>query len=87
MDTSKTKKITSATFDNLFDNDDVVEFLDIKSVKVNYPAQRISIDFPKIILEEVDLEAAKIGVTRTSLIKMWVAQQLSNINANKRISN
>ena len=39
--------------------------------------QHISIDFPKNILEEVDIEAAKIGMTRNSLIKMWVAEHVS----------
>jgi len=55
-----------------FDQDEVIEHLDLKSAKAKYPVQRISIDFPINILEEVDLEAAKIGVTRTSLINMWV---------------
>jgi len=48
----------------------------LQSAKARYPLQRISIDFPVNILEKVDHEAAKIGVTRTSLIKMWVAEQL-----------
>jgi len=48
----------------------------IYTVKARYPLQRISIDFPKNILDSVDLEAAKIGVTRTSLIKMWVAEHI-----------
>ncbi|MDX2346176.1 MAG: hypothetical protein QNK11_04825 [Legionella sp.] len=40
-------------------------------------AQRISIDFPKKVIEGIDLEAAKIGVTGTSLIKIWVAEHLT----------
>ena len=66
----------AADFDDAFEKGDVVERLDRKSVKVHYPVQRISIDFPKNIIEEVDMEAAKIGVARTALIKVWVAQQL-----------
>jgi len=42
-----------------------------------------SYDFPKNIIEEVDVEAAKIGVARTALIKIWVAQQLKNSNVKK----
>lgn len=38
--------------------------------------KRVSIDFTKNILDEVDIEAAKIGVTRTALIKMWVAEHI-----------
>lgn len=73
----KSKKIKASDFDNAFDEgDDLIEHLDIKSVKARFPTQRISIDFPKNILEELDVEAARIGVTRTSLIKMWVAENL-----------
>ncbi|MAZ78021.1 MAG: CopG family transcriptional regulator [Legionellaceae bacterium] len=78
MSTSKAKKVKTSEFDKLFDEGEVNEFLDLKSVKARYPTQRISIDFPKNILEEVDIAAAKVGVTRTSLIKMWVAAQLSH---------
>jgi len=76
MTTSKNKKIKVSDFDNEFDKGDVTKHLDLKSAKAHYPTQRITIDFPKNILEELDIAAAKIGVTRTSLIKMWVAEQL-----------
>ena len=77
MNTSKHKKIKASDFDDAFEQGDVTAHLDLKSVKTSYPMQRISIDFPKNILENLDVEAAKIGVTRTSLIKMWVAEHLS----------
>lgn len=77
MSTLKRKKIKAVDFDNAFDQGDVTEYLDVSSAKMRFPTQRISIDFPKKVLEEIDFEAAKIGVTRTSLIKMWVAEHLS----------
>lgn len=73
----KIDKITAAQFDEDFDQGDVTEHLNIKSAKAHYPTQRITIDFPKNILESVDVEAARIGVTRTSLIKLWVAEHLN----------
>lgn len=77
MTTSKKdKKIKASDFDDAFEHGNVTGHLDMKSIKAHYPTQRITIDFPKNILEGVDLEAAKIGVTRTSLIKMWVAEHL-----------
>lgn len=78
MSNSKHTSIKSKDFDDAFEHGDVSEHLNLKSAKARYPVQRISIDFPKNILEELDLEAAKIGVTRTSLIKIWVAQHLEN---------
>ena len=73
----KPKSIKASDFDTAFEQGDVTEYLDLKSLKARYPVQRISIDFPKNMIEAIDSQAAKIGVTRTSLIKMWVAQQLS----------
>lgn len=78
MNTSKNKAISSSEFDKKFDDNDVSEHLELRSAKVRYPTQRISIDFPKDILISLDEEAAKIGVTRTSLIKIWVSQNLTS---------
>ena len=77
MKSSKHKKVKASDFDTAFEKGNVTKHLDIKSAKARFPTQRISIDFPKNIIEEIDLEAAKIGVTRTSLIKIWVAEHLS----------
>lgn len=82
MSTPKRKKIKASDFDTAFDKGDVAEHLDIKSAKARFPTQRISIDFPKNIIEGIDIEAAKIGVTRTSLIKMWIAEHLSAQHSN-----
>lgn len=73
----KRKKIKASEFDAAFDQKDVSKYLDLKSAKIRYPVQRITIDFPKSIIEGIDMEAAKIGVTRTSLIKMWIAEHLN----------
>jgi hypothetical protein len=74
---TRRKKIKSRDFDAAFEKGEVTQYLDLKSVKARYPMRRISIDFTKNILDEVDLKAARIGVTRISLIKMWIAERLS----------
>lgn len=33
-------------------------------------------DFPEWIIESLDKEAKKIGVTRQSIIKVWIAERL-----------
>lgn len=78
MKSLKRRKIKASDFDDNFENGDVSEHLDLKSAKARFPTQRISIDFPKNIIQELDIEAAKIGVTRTSLIKIWVAEHLQS---------
>jgi hypothetical protein len=74
---NNTKKISAKDFDQAFDDGDISDFLEPKSIKVKYPMQRISIDFTQNILEDVDQEAARVGVTRTSLIKIWIAERLA----------
>lgn len=80
MTISKHRKLKAKEFDAAFEKRDVTEHLNLQSIKVNYPTQRLSIDFTKNMVEEVDQEAAKIGVTRTSLIKMWIAEKLSKLH-------
>jgi metal-responsive CopG/Arc/MetJ family transcriptional regulator len=38
--------------------------------------KKINVDFPESILKLLDKESKKIGVTRQSIIKMWIAQRL-----------
>ena len=83
MTTSRHKKVKAKEFDTAFEKGDVTEYLNLKSIKVHYPTQRLSIDFTKNMVEEVDQEAAKIGVTRTSLIKIWVAEKLSKLHESR----
>ncbi len=71
------RSIKAKELDKLFEEGDVTEYLDLKSAKSHYPMHRVSIDFTQDMLEKVDHEAARIGVTRTSLIKVWVAERLS----------
>jgi len=75
------KNITAQEFDKKFDaGEDLTEFLETKSVKVNRRIQRVNIDFPVAFLKELDEKAEKIGVARTALIKMWLADYLKQYN-------
>ena len=74
------KEITSKEFDKKFDSgEDMADLLDIKKAKVNKQVQRINIDFPILFLRRIDKEARKIGVARTALIKIWMAERLEPI--------
>jgi hypothetical protein len=37
--------------------------------------QRVNIDFPTALLKRLDREAARYGVPRAALIKMWLAER------------
>lgn len=73
-------------FDEKFDADkeDVVDDLDLSTARrVNQEQKRINVDFPSWVVEELDREAARIGVTRQSIIKVWLVERLEADAANK----
>jgi hemerythrin len=73
--------ISTKEFDCKFDsNEDVMEHLDTSNVKVNRHFHRINIDFPESFIKKIDEEANKIGVARTALIKIWIAERLQAIH-------
>ncbi|MDP4536546.1 CopG family transcriptional regulator [Alkalimonas collagenimarina] len=73
-------------FDAKFDEDadDIIDDLDVKSARrVNQEAKRINVDFPAWVVESLDREAARVGVTRQSIIKVWLVERLRAEAANK----
>ncbi|MHB1620208.1 MAG: type II toxin-antitoxin system BrnA family antitoxin [Sulfuricella sp.] len=38
--------------------------------------KRVNVDFPTWMIESLDREAGKLGVTRQSIIKVWLAERL-----------
>jgi len=78
------KKITAKEFDEKFDNgEDISEYLDSSKAmslkdfkKQKIKTKKINVDFPEHIILLLDKEAQKIGVTRQSIIKVWIAERL-----------
>lgn len=78
----KTKKISAEELDKKFDDgeEDILQYMDSKSGKVVPPLiHRINIDIPAEILAKVDKEADRVGIPRTSLIKVWIAQHVDRL--------
>ena len=66
-------------FDQKFDTgkEDIIGDLDLSTaVKPNHSQKRVNVDFPVWMIESLDQEASRIGVTRQSIIKMWLAEKL-----------
>lgn len=66
------------TFDRKFDSDGkIVDQLDLsKARRVGTDARRVNVDFPAWMVDSLDREARRLGVTRQSLIKLWLADKL-----------
>ncbi|CAA6822977.1 MAG: CopG antitoxin of type II toxin-antitoxin system [uncultured Sulfurovum sp.] len=78
------KKITAEEFDAKFDNgEDIDEYLDFSTAirlkdvkKLKTETKKVNVDFPEWVIESLDKEAKRIGVTRQSIIKVWIAERL-----------
>ena len=69
-------------FDKIFDDgkEDVLHLFDLsKARRPNQEAKRVNVDFPNWMVESLDREARKRGVTRQSLIKLWLADKLEAV--------
>ena len=42
----------------------------------NKEIKRVNVDFPVWMVESLDREARRLGVTRQSVIKVWLAQKI-----------
>ena len=65
-------------FDARFDaREDVSAVVDwSKATRPNDQPRRVNVDFPAWVVDGLDREARHLGVTRQSLIKMWIAERL-----------
>ncbi len=69
--------------DKKFDSgeDEIVTDLDLSTaVKPNQNQKRVNVDFPIWMIESLDREASRIGVTRQSIIKLWLSEKLEGVN-------
>ncbi|MGO1555042.1 type II toxin-antitoxin system BrnA family antitoxin [Candidatus Corynebacterium faecigallinarum] len=69
---------TTENFDRAFDNeDDIVGDLDLSTARRPGEEQkRVNVDFPAWMVAALDAEARHLGVTRQSIIKIWLAERL-----------
>lgn len=66
-------------FDKKFDDNkaDIVDDLDLSTLKrPNQIQKRVNVDFPAWVIDSLDKEANRIGVTRQSIIKIWLVERL-----------
>lgn len=68
----------ASEFGRKFDEgEDVTAALDLS--KIRRPAQeqrRVNVDFPVWMIESLDREARRLGITRQSIIKVWISERL-----------
>jgi hypothetical protein len=74
------------TFDRKFDSGEkIVDQLDLgKARRIGTNAKRVNVDFPAWMVESLDREARRLGITRQSLIKLWLADKLGRATTAQR---
>jgi hypothetical protein len=67
-------------FDQKFDaGEDITDALDLaKARRATREQRRVNVDFPAWMIQSLDREASRLGVTRQSIIKMWLAERLEH---------
>ena len=67
-------------FEKRFDRgEDVSGSLDLaRARRPGEEQRRVNVDFPEWMIDSLDREARRLGVTRQSVIKMWIAERLAN---------
>ncbi|MBM3162688.1 MAG: CopG family transcriptional regulator [Chlorobi bacterium] len=65
-------------FDKAFDEGkDVTVYLDLsKARRIKQQHKRVNVDFPVWMIDSLDKEATRLGVSRQSVIKVWLAERL-----------
>ncbi len=68
----------ASEFDKKFDaGDDVGDVVDWSQARrPNEEPRRVNVDFPAWVVEALDRQARHLGVSRQSLIKLWIAEKL-----------
>lgn len=71
-------------FEQQFDEGvDITDSLDLsKAKRVQQEQKRVNVDFPNWMIDSLDREASKLGVTRQSVIKVWLAERLEASTSN-----
>ncbi len=75
MTKTKKSKYTAKEADKLFDEGtSLTELLD-----VNTATRRATVDLPRWMIDELDKESTRIGISRQALIKVWLNEKLEHL--------
>lgn len=66
-------------FDKKFDDgeEDILRHFDVSTARrLNHTPKRVNVDFPQWVVDSLDREAERVGVSRQALIKMWTVERI-----------
>lgn len=74
----KKKYISAAEFDQRFEaGEELSEYLDLEqAIRPGLEQKRVSVDFPVWMIQKLDAIARQLGITRQSVIKVFISEKL-----------
>ena len=74
-------KVKASRFDQAFDEGkDISQYLEMsKAHRPGLEQRRVNVNFPVWMIDSLDREAARLGVPRQSLVKVWIAERLERL--------
>jgi hypothetical protein len=78
----KKKYIRASEFDEIFDSGgDLSAYYDLGNAsRPGLEQRRVSVDFPVWMVEKLDRVARRLGITRQSVIKVFISDKLKEEN-------
>lgn len=82
------KTISAEEFDN---GEDILPYINLSSIrtlnefeKEILAIKKVNVDLPLWAIASLDQEAKRMGVTRQSIIKMWLIQKLDDLEFSRK---
>ena len=73
------KKISAEEFERRFDaGEDMMDYVDLSTARRPNRRRRVNVDLPEWMIESLDGEAERLGISRQALIKVWIAERLAS---------
>jgi CopG antitoxin of type II toxin-antitoxin system len=74
----KKDTIIASELDSRFDDgEDISAYLDwSKATRPGLEQRRVNVDLPNWMITSLDKEAKRVGVTRQSIVKVWLAERI-----------
>lgn len=75
---NKKDTITAEELDRRFDaGEDISAYLDWnQATRPGLEQRRVNVDLPDWMIASLDREAKRVGVTRQSIVKVWLAERI-----------
>ena len=68
--------VTASEFDRKFEEgEDITQHLELSNAK-----RGVLVDLPSWVIGSLDREAARLGITRQALIKVWLVGKVDELN-------